>query len=205
MYSHTHLSCCYTWGWVLRQQQEDSEIAQSHFMSLLYCKSCPNPISRIWMSLPSWDQIGWQPGCLYPREPYSRVPLWSLLGSLWGACAAFSPSWGSGRPQPNPLSFFSVKQKSLGIEVEADGKGRRGREHLCTVCTFGPSLVIQPRELLIRLVHLKLNIVSRSSLLTVCFGFGASGSAVTTFHLEIQSLFPLSWHIPSSASPGENE
>lgn len=44
---------------------------------------------------------------------------------------AFSPSWGSGRPQPYPLLFFSVKQKSLGIVVERDREeGTRERATL---------------------------------------------------------------------------
>lgn len=61
--------------------------------------------------------------------------------------------WGSGRPQPYPLLFSSVKQ-SLGGGVEREReKGTCSGEQLCTssqgfAFTFSHSLVIPPKELL---------------------------------------------------------
>lgn len=68
--------------------------------------------------------------------------------------------------------------------------GHGGREQLCTsnqgfVFTFGHSLVVQSKELLILLVHLKLCIGSKVIITyTVYFSFGYSGSAISAFHLE---------------------
>lgn len=66
------------------------------FISLSYCKSCPNPISRIWISLPSmrpgrvvmtWDPISKRalrllsPSLRFPGQPQRGLyGLQSLLG-----------------------------------------------------------------------------------------------------------------------------
>lgn len=62
---------------------------------------------------------------------------------------AYSPFWWSGRPQHHPLTFSSVKRQSLGVEIERDGGGQRGRGHLCPssqgFCIRFWSLIVHPK------------------------------------------------------------
>lgn len=73
---------------------------------------------------------------------------------------AFSPALGSGRSQPHSLSFSSVKQRSLEVQVGRDGeRGTEGESNSVPVIShFGHFLTVQPKDLLILLVYIKLSV-----------------------------------------------
>lgn len=93
---------------------------------------------------------------------------------------AFSSFWVSERPQLHPLSFFSVKQKSLGVEVEWDRDGSVEGERSCLyhkskLCVHFWSFPCSSKELLIFLVQLKLHIGSKAIVTYIIyFSFGDS-------------------------------
>lgn len=75
----------------------------------------------------------------------SKVPWAASEGYVWPTVLF----WWSGRPQHHPLTFSSVKRQSLGVEIERDGGGQRGRGHLCPssqgFCIRFWSLIVHPK------------------------------------------------------------